>query len=288
MNRFIKLNIILFGVIFGVSSCQKVTMSEPISPDNYPEATLTSDASGSELTEGDVVTYTLALDKPLEHNITFEVTMDSTTTAGHSDYSIPDEIVIPAYYKEVTFTLTATEDAMPELDEVIAFNIAVNYLGTRYTLKPETSSFNEKFTIKNKLNGALTVGMTWTDDHDDYDVYMIDEIGAGDPNGWGYDWSGFQAATGAYPEVMVFNPVAGLPWDLVDGVYYVDVDPYDVVNSTSKLEFAIEHPDGKLEFIDVDFDVDKYNNNEYPMVWAASVLKMTASGSTYTFEKNIK
>ena len=94
-----------------------------------------------------------------------------------------------------------------------------------------------------------------------------------------YDAVGYAGATGANPEIMIFD-AGGLPWTIVDGTYFVDVDPYDVSHDITDFKISIGHPDQSVEFFEFTFDMAKTDG--YPATWGYSAVKIVKAGKNYT------
>lgn len=281
MRKYFKLPIISLALIVLVfSSCEELEMAEPISTEDYPVATFTTDFTGTEVTEGDTITYTIIMDKMMDTDVKFSVDLDASSTANAMDY-IAEDVTIAAYSTEAVMQIIIVSDNYPEVTENLKIEVGCFVLGQRYTLNPTTENGMQDLSIINvNYPGALTVGVLWADDHDDWDAYLIDEAGAGAVYGeTTYDWTGYAGATGADPEIMIYMDGA-LPWTMPDGVYYVDVDPWAVAANVTDFEISVGHADQSVDVYNFTFDNAK--TADYPMTWGFSAVKIVRAGDTFT------
>ena len=285
MKKIIKY---LFGLLFLTlvvsTGCKKDQIVEdPITPGGfgYSLATFTTDFTGNTVTEGDTITYIIKLNKMLDRALTFTLAQSDGTADVDNDF-IWEPVTMAPYTDSTSFQIIVNYDVLPEVAETAKFELGVFGLADRYLLDPATVNPVLDLTINNYNDpGGLTVAMYWADDHDDWDAYVIDEAGAGDPNGWGYDYVGYEMATGADPEIGIFMEDYYGNWIAPDGTYYVDVDPWDVSNEVTDFVISIGHPDGSVEFFDVTFDMTKADAGDYPTIWGYSVLKIVKTGLSY-------
>ena len=279
-RKILNISIILIAIVsLSISGCYKTEVAPVVEPGGYgyTTATFTTDFTGTEVSEGDTIIYTIKLSKPVDFDIPFSVKF----TGNNPDDISYEDVKIPAYEDSASLMIVFVADDIPELDQDITIEIGDFDLGTKYQLVNTTNPvLNLK--LKNVNNpGGLTIAMSWPDDNDDWDGLLIDEAGAGDPNGWGYDYVGYMGATGNDPEILLFLEDFYGYWTAADGVYYLDVDPWDVSASTTDFTMSVGHPDGTVEFFNFTFDMAKANAGDYPMTWAYSTLKIVKTGLTY-------
>ncbi|NOZ34886.1 MAG: hypothetical protein GXO80_06270 [Chlorobi bacterium] len=275
----------LILVSFIVGGCDNSQVVEdPITPGGYgyATATFTTDFTGNEVSEGDTIKYMIKLDKALDRALTFTLKLEDGT-ADENDFSW-SPVTINPFTKEAEFDVVVVADGVPELTETAKFEIGVFGLGDRYLLSPKTVNPVLNLNIINTSydSGGLAVAVYWPDTDDDWDAYIIDEAGLGDPNGWGYDFVGYEGATSADPEVMLFLEDYYGYWTAPDGVYYVDVDPYDVSSALTDFTISVGYPNGDVEFFKFTFDMAKADAGDYPMTWGYSTLKIVKTGLNYT------
>ena len=272
--NFIKISLVV--LVLGLSGCYEQEVAPIVEPGGlgYTTATFTTDFTGNEVTEGDTITYTITLSKPIEYDLKFTLQFDGDL----SDIEYPEDgVTIPAYSTEAKFQIVFVYDNIPEEDEAISYEIGIYNVNYQYLLH-NTTYPNPSLTIKNKNDSnGLTVAVEWPDHGDDWDCYMIDENGAGIYGGK-YDWVGFAGATGADPEIMILKDQAWVT--VTDGVYYVDVDPYAVGNDKTDFKVSIGHPDQTVEFIN--FTFDKSKAGDYPTTWGYSAVKIVKAGMKFT------
>ncbi len=266
-----------------LSSCDEEPISDPISPDDYPIATFTKNIDGSELNEGDTVTYTITLDKMMEYDVTFSA--EFTDADGETSHEVEiltedSEVTIPAYSNSGELVFVVSRDDIPEGDETLHLDVAAHDIAERYMLKPETSVLSSEFTIKNYNDPAsLTVMLSWpTDDDIDIVTWYLEndtlyELGDG-------------GATGANPEIDTSIKLS-YATDYGIDTYYVNfmhwgAAPFDYT-------ITLGHPDGTNEILTGTFDsdnLDKYTED----VWTAwgggyssyRILKVMNDGTKFT------
>jgi len=278
LKKFSNKIIIIAIISFVLSGCYKTEVAPIVEPGGlgYTSVTITPDKTGTEVTEGDTIVYSIVLSKPVDYDLKFTVKY----TGCYASDLIFEDVTIPAYSTEGEMPIVFNADNIPEVDRNITVEIGDFEVGRQSNFIGGFPVFS--LSLKNLNNpGGLTVSVGWADDNDDWDAYLIDEAGAGDPNGWGYDFVGYDGATGADPEILDFLEDYYGYWTAPDGNYFVDVDPYDVAAAKTDLTFRIGYPDGKVDSIKTTFDMAK--KDTYPMTWGYSVLKIVKSaGLKYT------
>lgn len=279
LKKILNISIIIIAILsLGLSGCYKTEVAPVVEPGGlgYTSVTITPDTTGTEVTEGDTIVYAIELSKPVDFDLTFTVKY----SGNYWDLTYED-VTIPAYSTTGEMTIVFNADNIPEKDENVTLEIGNYVIGTQSQIVSENPVYN--LTVKNVNDpGGLTIGVLWPDQEDDWDGYVIDEAGMGDPNSWGYDFTGYSGATGADPESLVFLEDFYGYWTAPDGIYYVDVDPYDVASDKTDFTFSIGYPDGTVEFINCTFDMAKADAGDYPMTWGFSTLKIVKSGLDYT------
>ncbi len=100
MRKYLYNIIGLFFLGIFAISCDSAhqDVSPVVSPDDNPVATFISDFSGSTITEGDTITYSISLDKPHTASLTFSVKITGGT-ADESDIEVISG-TIPAFKTE--------------------------------------------------------------------------------------------------------------------------------------------------------------------------------------------
>ena len=229
--NFIKVSLVF--VVFGLTGCYEQEVAPIVEPGGlgYTSATFTSDFTGDEVVEGDTITYTITLSKPIGYDLTFEVNYE-----GNPDDVEITPCTIPAYSTEGELQIVFVLDNIPEKDVPIKMEIGVFDIGTKNLLFDTTNPvLNLTLKNKNATNG-LTVAVKWPDSHDDWDAYIIDAKGNGTE--YNTDWVAFEGATGDNPEIMIFD-AGNYPWDVENGIYYVDLDPYDVASEQTDFTISV-------------------------------------------------
>ncbi len=256
-------------VMFTMFGCEEQEIADPISPDGYPTATFTTDFTGTEITEGDKILYTITLDKMLAEDIIFTLKLNAENTVNENDISYPETVTIVAYSTEATFEIIIIDDNYVELDENLKFELGVFDLAKKYLLNPNTKNPVLDLTVKSpnpNSTTALTVGTEWPNHDDDWDIYIFDRNGT--------KMTGNDGATGADPELNTFLNTAA------DGTYYVELDAYAVEEEVTNFAFTFGKPDGTIEVINLAFNMASSAN--YPVGEAYRAIKIEKVGTTYT------
>jgi hypothetical protein len=279
MRKFFKYNILgLTLLLLSMVSCDTADQdTSPIaSPDGYPVATFTTNISGTTLTEGDTLIYTITMDKMIERTITFDAHFIGGT-ASEEDFVITKAIMQP--YSTVTeLMIVFNDDGIPSATSKTAeFEIGVfGGVAERYLLNPSQTFPTTSITVNNFNDPTLlTIALSWEVDED------IDMVTFSALEG---EW-GDGGATAANPEIdhsiWLADPV---------GTYYVNimdwgVDPFDYT-------FTIGHPDGSVQVITGTFDntgstytVDNWTKWAGGPYESYRVLKVENDGSKFTVTK---
>lgn len=278
MNKNIKFSLLSLALlVFTLSGCEKLETAEPISPSGYPVATITSDATSDVLKEGDIVTYTIKLDKMLDHDITFSFQLDDASSVDASDLEVSGdgEATIPAYSTDAQMIVKVLMDNVPEQeDESLIFELSVVGLDYRYTLKPETSKLSQSFTVKNINDPSLLTVMFGWNTEEDIDMVTFSDTPTNPLTPWGDG-----GATGANPEtdtsIWLADPV---------GSYYVNIMDWGV--DSFNYTFTIGYPDQTIQVIEGTFDRANFVNDPWT-AWGGSydsyrVLEVNNDGTTFT------
>jgi hypothetical protein len=266
-------------IAFLFFACDEQEVADPISTDNYPVATITSDFTGTEVTEGDTIVFTITLDKMLDADLNFELVLDGASTVSETDFVV-NSVRIAPYSLEGTMTLIVPYDGIAENDEVLNFEIGMFDLAERYLVKPGTSRLTQNLTVKNYNDPNLVVvAIGWENHENDLDIFAIHETEG--------DWS--LAGSSDNPEIM---PVIEVDGDNPDGKYYITVDPYHFEGNTDNLTFYISYPDGSIEILTAVFDITKLDEYtvDYFAYWDVNtyrVLTLTKTGTSYAVALDI-
>jgi len=259
------IGLFLLGIFAISCDSAQQDVSPIVSPDDNPVATFISDFSGSTITEGDTITYSISLDKPHTTSLTFSVKVTGGT-ADESDIEVISG-TIPAFHTETEVQIIISADNFPEESETIDLEIGLFSFAEMYVLNPSVVNPTPSFTIANyNAPNSLTISFGWEDDNDDYDVYIVDE---------GINNVFSQGATSSNPEALSLGNSAP------DDTYYVEVDPYYLENPSTTLTFSIGHPDQTVEFFTATFDSSLLDEYEEGGI-GYRIFKIVKSGSTYT------
>jgi len=261
-------------IVFAMIGCEKDEVTPPISPDNYPVATFTTDFTGTEINEGDTIKYTITLDKPLTSATYFTARFDTLTvkgTADEDDITVAS-VTIPAYETEGQLEIVVNADFLAEEDgETLKLEVGSFILGQRYLLNPSTKNPKLALTIKTAVS---EINFAWspTDvdgDANDMDIVIVDA-------GITSVYDGWHGATGSNPEMTA------LSIDVPDGIYYVEVNPYEIYSEKMDYTFTIGSPGKGIETFTGVFDMTALATYETGGV-GYRVLKIEKAGSVFTY-----
>lgn len=243
MRKKLIYNIIGLAVLIaGVVGCDQASQeaSPIVEPDDsYPVATFTTDFTGSTITEGDTIMYTITLNKPINHDLRFEATIHDGTADDHD--IVAESVTITAYDTEAVMYIIFSADDYPEVSETIQIEVGIVDEAMKYLVHPSTTNPVLDLTINNYNDpGSLTVALEWATEDDDIDLFIISE----DYGAWA------AAASSDNPEITT-----GLWAADPDGNYFITLDPYHVEGSSFDYILSLGYPDGEVEFIEGTFDM---------------------------------
>lgn len=275
MNVKFKILGLAMLVTFGLFGClPEQELADPISPDKYPVATFTTDFTGTTINEGDTITYTITIDKPLDRALNFEVKVLEGTTAEDGVDFMWQTCTIAPYTTEGELQIIVADDGFPEAGETLKIEIGDFGMADTYLLNPSTVNPVLNLSVTNvNWDGGVTIGFLWENHDEDFDIFSIADVGG--------DWN--LAATSDDPEIM------GLLWNEdADDTYRLTVDPYSVEGTSSNYIIAIGYPDQTVHTVEGTFDYTN-RDTEYPMVFFTAwgmdtyeLLNVVKSGSTLT------
>lgn len=265
MKKYFKYNIVIALAVLAISmfSCNTAEQdsSSVISPGDYPVATFTTDFTGSTISEGDTIMYTITLDKTIDWDLNFSVTVSGGTIDPDNDLVLGTARIAP-YKTEAELMIVFIADNYPEVSETVQLEVGLTDLAEKYLVNPSTVNPTLDLTVTNvNSTDGLTLSLLWEDDHDDFDLIPYDLV-ADD----GITWAG---ATGADPEIAI------VPNTYADGTYPVLVDPYDVASTSVDYTFGIGYPDQTVEFYSGTWDMSAISG-------AFSIAEIVKAGSSYT------
>jgi hypothetical protein len=259
--------------------------------------------SVSTVTEGDAVTFTVTIDKPVSYDVDFKIELkDSESTASFRDFTssgtettldeggfslgkIGYKFKFPAFASSFTFTVTPEIDLKVEGQEIITLSFVSSGNGLGLF---NSNSQTKKIVVNDYVSNDVGIELNWsksyydtfgslvyptyvgTDNlkHEfagyDFDLYVLD--------GSGNDVSNSEGATSAVPEFLTIS--ASWP----DGQYDVYVDRYQA-GAAPKTVF--DH--------DLYLELSKFGNwnkkVQIPLksnqAFSDYVLKIEKTGNTY-------
>ncbi|MFY0601685.1 MAG: hypothetical protein JXR03_18575 [Cyclobacteriaceae bacterium] len=258
----------VFGLLIVLlASCYSGQDVAPIdSPDDNPVVTVEPGGDYSSPKEGDVLVYTISVDKFVTQAIDFGVELSESSTVTSSDYTVEGGTLEP-FAESTILTVTILADDFPEPDETFSFEINASAdIAYNFQLSPNGDVEASNVTVSNVHDEtAVTIAIAWPDSSDDWDVYVNDED----------DATVASAETGADPEIML------LAADSDDGDYFVEAAAWAVEATVTDFTVSINYPDGSLEEFTMTFDNSLTDNyTEGASGWR--LMTITKSGSSFS------
>ncbi len=161
MMKSIKYHIAgLVFVVFGMVACEYSQDVEPVvSPDGYPQVTVTPVEPYSAVKEGDTIFFNVTTNETIDRALTFNVRIvdgnadadDFLSTAG----------VIAPYSTSSQIMVTFPQDWDAEATENLSFEVGIFSLAEKYIVHPSTKNPVFPLTIENFVSDILTVEIGW-------------------------------------------------------------------------------------------------------------------------------
>ncbi len=269
--NFIKISLVV--MVFGLSGCYEQEVAPIVEPGGlgYTSATITTDFTGTEVKEGETITYMVKLSKPIEYDLTFKLKV-----SGDADAIEYEDLTIPAYATEGEMVINFVNDGIPSSeDKSVSFEMGIFNVNYQYLLT-DTDYPSLDLTVKNVNDPTLlTIMFGWASE-DDIDIVTWSDTDTYPMTPWGDG-----GATGSNPEfdksIWLSDPV---------GTYYVNIMHWGAPSFDYK--FTIGHPDGSVQIIEGTFDSD--NLDQYTMdpwtAWGGSyasyrILKVVNNGTKF-------
>lgn len=280
MKNIINVTTIVIASLlaFTLVSCENniTSPADPISTDNYPTLTFTTDFDGNTVAEGDAITYEITADKPFEEPVEIVLTV-SGGDADTDDYEA-ESFVFPAFSPDATisFTVEFTMDDIPEEAEEFTYSLEIPAIDEKYTVNPDTEFPEKTVTIENVNDPTgLTVALGWDTPDDDLDLLINYHDVEND------SLVSFSAAASAD------NPEISLLGTSTTGDFYYLVDPYSVGQANVNYTFSVGYPDqsvelfeGVLETENLDqYTLDPFHAFGYTAVPRLLEVNVSASGT---------
>ncbi|MCW3805402.1 hypothetical protein [Plebeiibacterium marinum] len=267
MKKYNKIYILcLVLALLVLPGCYEDEVADVVSPDEYPTYTVTSDYDGGEIREGDVIKYTIKMDKMRTYATPFALHVIDESADDIIEF---ENVTIPAYSTEGVIEVTFIDDLLPSNEEqTIKYEVGCFSDAAKYLLNSNSKVVSQELTVKNYNDpSGLSIIVGWDNGDDDWDLMVVDE-------GQNDEWTGWAGATGANPEqTLLLNEEA-------DGVYYLEFDPWDVLNDVVEFEILIGKPDHTAQSFSFTYDVE--DDESYDKGWGYRVVKIEKSGSSYT------
>jgi hypothetical protein len=248
MRKIFKYMVGLTLIAAVLASCDYRTAEQDVaptvSPDGYPVATFTTDFTGTEVSEGDTIVYSIVFDKPIDRSVTFQITpTDESTAEADVDYIASPGIIQP-FTTEAEASIIFVADDDPESTETFSFELGATSLADKYLVNPSVVNPTMDLNVLSVNDPTLlTIKFEW-DTEDDLDILTSPGYLTTDT----VDYWGTGGATGHNPEfdysIWLADP-PGKYW-----VYILDWDAPVVANFTLTLGL----PDGTNQVYEGVFD----------------------------------
>ncbi len=273
MRSIFNYKVALLGLTaLGFSACdQDKDVDAPMDANTKPVITVTriGENTGAVVNEGDILEFQVESSKFMEGAVSFDVEVEGAIEGV--DYEVLSTPTIQPYSTSTTFEVLVISDNFPENDAEYGIRVVSTGLDQNWRLNP-SSLEGTTFTIGVKnINpaGAFTVGFMWSDDHDDFDIYVLDSDG--EPLGEDI----YEGATGNFPEVSTV-----LKTDAPNGEYHVTIDPYSVGHDQVPFTVSVGKPDHSSQVFTGTIDL---TSEELPTFEGMiAVLKIVKSGDNIT------
>ncbi len=200
MRKFFKYMVGLTLVATVLASCDYRTAEQDVqptvSPDGYPVATFTTDFTGTEVSEGDTILYSIVFDKPIDRSVTFHITpTDESTAEADVDYIATPGIIQP-YTLEAEASVVFISDDDPEVTESLGFELGATSLADKYLVNQSVVNPTQSVSVLSVNDPTLlTIKFEW-DTESDIDIITSPGYIATDT----VDYWGTGGASGANPE----------------------------------------------------------------------------------------
>jgi len=222
MNRYLihkLIGLALLAIVMAGCDTASQEVAEVISPDGYPVATISTDATATTFMEGDTIIFTVSIDKQLDTDVSFTARI-TDGDATDDDFHV-ETGVIEAFTNSAEVMIVINQDADAEADETVTMEVGAFATATRYLIHPDSETEEISFTIENYASNVLEMVFSWDRDvevdpnYPDFPDYRdIEHTGSEmDFDIFITDWSVY-AATGGHPEEMEFD-------GLDDGTYII-------------------------------------------------------------------
>jgi hypothetical protein len=250
MKKYIYKALALLAFTGILASCYQEQDVEPVVPASTKAVITIERVDGlSSVSEGDTLEFVITSSKMLESSIDFSAILAETAVAEEEvDYAVIGGVLSP-YSTSTTMQVVVLDDGFPEMSEKLAFEIDAASVGQNWQLNPESEVETVDVDVANiNQEGVITIALTWPNHDDDLDMYIF-SVEEDD------DWGGFDAATGANPEINT-NLWPSDP----NGTYYVGIDPFHLEEASTPYTFHIGMEDGSVQIIEGVFDTSKIDS----------------------------
>ena len=273
INSKIKIMGLAFLVgTFAACDTADQEVSPMVSPLDKPMVTFTTDFTG-DATEGDIITYNITFDKPIERSVTFTAVPVDGSADDHDYFSEP--VVLAPYTKSADLDIQVLADGFPEFAEDVSFDISILGIADKFLVHPDVAFPTFNVAVANYNDPTLlSIGFGWDNDLD------MDMVTWSDTPTYPMEPWGTEGAGSGNPEVdhsiWLSDPV---------GTYYVSLlDWWEGV--AFNYTFTLGYPDGTVELIEGSFDPEgTYAEDVWLESWGSPIayrlLKVVVDGTSF-------
>ena len=284
MKKYYFLSLLVLCV--AIVSCQKddyTGYSTLEASDAKGTLSWTAAAPPASMVEQDTsFNFTITLDKPQVADIHIVISQIGGNATADSDFTLTDEIIIPAYQTTGSGTFKVIADEDIETNETVTFRIGDVSL-SNLDFAPQTFTVELQNYVKSNLD--LTFDWSGTATYDGASVELCDEVDIDilvfdvDNNDLGI----YGAATGACPEHLTLDGLADGDYYLWANLYASTVAPTDGTVVSMPITVTATQP-GLFENVVYNQTPSSVITSQDPTDGSTlkPVAKVTVSGTNYT------
>lgn len=293
MRKYINNILGLVLLLITLVSCDQASqeVSPVVSPDGYPVATFTTDFTGSTVSEGDTITYTVTFNKMLDRSVTFRARINSGTLTS-DDVELIAGTLAP-YTLSTTVSIIFLQDWENDPSETAVIEIGAYGVAEKNLLNLSTVNPIFNLTVGNFDSGILTITMDWHQEvivkhivnkfldaggynvlvrdtvevlkdagNIDFDVYIATATGFDITDPWTYTYGYYAGATGSIPEVLLMDSEVWpdgeyiLWYDLWSNAINTVTAPTTFLSYKDSTQTALFAPNFMRQGTSLDLDID--------------------------------
>lgn len=171
MKKNIYYNLIgLALLIVSIAACDTADqdVSPVTSPAGYTKATFVTDFSGTSVTEGDTIVYSVSIDKTIDRSITFSARV-LEGTGNEDDITVIPGVIAP-YTNEITVSVIFNQDWDAESAETMKLEVGAFGIADKYLLNATTINPILNLNVNNYVSDILSISVDWAQE------FLVEEI----------------------------------------------------------------------------------------------------------------